>query len=267
MGKRRQEVGQSQNSSEESGDDGKEMNVDEVETVNIDFEFFDPEEIDYHGIKNLLKQLLGAYSDPIDISALTDLIVKDSLGSTVKVDGKESDPYAFLTNNPGIQKLSQYLLEKSKAETNIYGKLSQLMTADSKFQLGLIFTERLINMPHEVAPPMYRMLVEDINNIDEQYKFDYYLIISKAYVEVDIAKPGKKKKKTKTQSENATGFFHMEDALFQKNSIASLFYPCTISGKDSVLQEVGIKPQGCLILIKNEEMLKCITELQTKWSV
>ena len=65
----------------------------------MEFEWFDPQlENDFHGIKTLLRQLLDADAPSFDLSALTDLILAQPLlGSTVKVDGNETDPWAFLT--------------------------------------------------------------------------------------------------------------------------------------------------------------------------
>lgn len=70
-----------------------------LDIVNVDFEMFDPQPAhDFHGLKTLLRQLLDADNTLFDISALTDLILSQPLlGTTVKVDGNESDPYAFLT--------------------------------------------------------------------------------------------------------------------------------------------------------------------------
>jgi protein BCP1 len=66
--------------------------------VNVDFEWFDPQPIDFHGMKNLLRQLFDNDAQIFDMSALADLILSQpTLGSTVKVDGHESDPYAILT--------------------------------------------------------------------------------------------------------------------------------------------------------------------------
>lgn len=67
--------------------------------VDVDFEWFDPEpEVDFHGLKNLLRQLFDTDNQLFDLSELVDLILSQpKLGSTVKVDGKESDPFAFLT--------------------------------------------------------------------------------------------------------------------------------------------------------------------------
>ena len=67
--------------------------------VNVDFEWFDPQPaVDFHGLKTLLRQLLDVDNQLFDLSELADLILSQPLlGSTVKVDGNETDPYAFLT--------------------------------------------------------------------------------------------------------------------------------------------------------------------------
>lgn len=67
--------------------------------LNVEFEWFDPDpEVDFHGIKTLLLQLFDIDAQLFDVSALTDLILgQPLLGSTVKVDGKETDAYAFLS--------------------------------------------------------------------------------------------------------------------------------------------------------------------------
>lgn len=67
--------------------------------LDVDFEWFDPQpEHDFHGLKTLLRQLFDADGHMFELGALADLILAQPLlGSTVKVDGNESDPYAFLT--------------------------------------------------------------------------------------------------------------------------------------------------------------------------
>ena len=67
--------------------------------LDVDFEWFDPQpEVDFHGLKTLLRQLLDVDNDLFDLSALADLILAQPLlGSTVKTEGNESDPFAFLT--------------------------------------------------------------------------------------------------------------------------------------------------------------------------
>lgn len=70
-----------------------------MDTVEVEFEWFDPQpEHDFHGLKALLRQLFDVDAQLFDLSALTDLVLSQPLlGSTVKIDGNETDPYAFLT--------------------------------------------------------------------------------------------------------------------------------------------------------------------------
>lgn len=67
--------------------------------VDVEFEWFDPQPaVDFHGLKILLRQLFDTDAQLFDLSALADLILSQPLlGSTVKVEGNETDPYAFLS--------------------------------------------------------------------------------------------------------------------------------------------------------------------------
>jgi protein BCP1 len=77
----------------------KKILIQDFDILNVDFEWFDPQpEFDFHGIKTLLQQLFDVDAQLLDLSALTDLILSQPLlGSTVKVDGNETDAYAFLS--------------------------------------------------------------------------------------------------------------------------------------------------------------------------
>lgn len=52
-------------------------------------------------LKRLLRQLLSSDAEEFDIHALAQLVLSQAvqmgIGSTVKVDGTESDPYAYLS--------------------------------------------------------------------------------------------------------------------------------------------------------------------------
>lgn len=70
----------------------------ESSLVNVDFDFFDPQEIDFLALKRLLAQLFQADTELLYIHELAELILSQPLvGTTVKTDGRESDPYAILT--------------------------------------------------------------------------------------------------------------------------------------------------------------------------
>ena len=69
--------------------------------MDVDFDFFglNPE-VDYHAINRLLIQLFGSDSESLQTGRIANLILSvadTGVGSTVKTDGEEGDPYAFLT--------------------------------------------------------------------------------------------------------------------------------------------------------------------------
>ncbi|THX94853.1 hypothetical protein D6D02_10053 [Aureobasidium pullulans] len=252
--------------------DDDESSSDDEDMIDVDFEWFDPQPaVDFHGLKTLLRQLLDVDNDLFNLSALTDLILSQPmLGSTVKVDGNESDPYAFLTvlnlaqhkDHPSIQDLTKYLSRKAISIPSLESTLPQLLAPESKAEVGLILTERFINMPSEIVTPMYTMLQEEIQwAIDEKepYNFTHYLILSKTYTEVESkldAQENRPQKKGKKQQEALTFYFHPEDEALQRFSVGSGNFDHDKVGEDGAsdakraFQEAGIRPQGHLILVE-----------------
>ena len=94
MPKRKQD-----NEEEDQGKSESETVTDFQGRVQVDFEFFDPNpDVDFIALKRLIAQLFQADADLLQPHELSELILSQPLvGTTVKTDGKESDPYAFLT--------------------------------------------------------------------------------------------------------------------------------------------------------------------------
>lgn len=249
---------------DDSGSD-TDMNV-----VDVEFEWFNfKPEIDFHGTKSLLRQLLDVDSQLFDLSALTDLILSQpTIGSTVKVDGEDTDPYAFLTilnlyehrEKKIVKDLTQYITEKAKSNPALVAVGNAL---SSSSQVGLLLTERLINAPSEITPPMYGMLIDEIEAAVEDrepYEFTHYLIISKIYHEVasslDQEDVPKQKKSKTNKASRETFYFHLEDEILQQHAVTFGSYEYTkdegegMADSKRAFQEMGIKPQGSLILIE-----------------
>ncbi|KIW01959.1 uncharacterized protein PV09_06796 [Verruconis gallopava] len=265
----------SENSNPQSNGRGQDESDDEsdLEMLDVDFEWFDPQpQFDFHGLKTLCRQLFDIDAQLFDLSALVELILSQPLlGSTVKVDGNETDPYAFLTvlnlhvhrELPVIKNLTNYLARQASGHLS---KLPDLLSAGSNSQVGLILTERLLNMPSEISPPMYTMLLEEIQwalEEKEPYEFTHYLIWSKVYHEVvstldaeDAERPKKKSKASKQGMSDEVFYFHPEDEILHKYSLAYGNFEYEIKQDDGasdarrVFSEAGIKPMGHLILIE-----------------
>ncbi|KAK9353816.1 p21-C-terminal region-binding protein-domain-containing protein [Lipomyces doorenjongii] len=271
------------------GSGSEDSKSDSEEIVNVDFDFFDPRpDIDFEAIRNLLRQLFDADNTMFDLSALADLILsQNTLGSTVKTDGVESDPFAFLTvvnanlhrENQGIRQIIDYILSKTKLNGAFNKKLTELLAEGAKNNTGIIFSERLINMPTEVVPPMYRLLSDEMQRaVDngEKYQFDYYVIISKSFTETqskideEDERPKKKKKKGDTKSSEIF-FFHAEDEVIQRKSEHFMTYRFSKEAQaaDSrrTFQDYGISPQGQLMLISSSNFKQIIDEMLTLFAV
>ncbi|KAK6352785.1 Mss4p nuclear export [Orbilia brochopaga] len=282
-----------QNEDEEmtSGSDG-----DDKEIVNVDFEFFDPQDHDFHGIKLLLRQLFDADAALLDLSALTDLILAQKLvGSTVKVDGREGDPYSFLTvinlnlhrGNAAVQALVSYLLDRSTG-TPLEPHLRTLL-ADSNpsNNTAIVLSERLINMPAEISPPSYKMLLEEVDlavEDNEPYAFTNYLLISKVYAEIESkltppdgpSRPSKRHKSKKLSSSKSSSSqtfnFHPEDEIFLSratgDSGAHAVYryktevPEEAADSKRAFQDFGILPKGRMILLSRDAFLSAVEGMQ-----
>jgi protein BCP1 len=148
--------------------------------------------------------------------------------------------------------------------------------ANPAAQVGLLLTERLINCPSEISPPMYSMLIDELEAAvedKEPYEFTHYLIISKTYHEIastlDQEDAPKQKKNKAIKGAKETFFFHPEDEVLQRHALAAGSYEYTKDMGDGMadskraFQEMGIKPQGSMILIeasKFEGAVKAISD-------
>jgi protein BCP1 len=175
---------------------------------------------------------------------------------------------------PFVLKIVDYL--KRKAASNLsLSTLSELLSQSALLPIGLILTERLINVPAEVTPPMYTMLLEEIQwalEEKEPYTFSHYLILSKTYTEiaskldVEDDRPKKKKKKKATAC-SETFYFHPEDEIFHKHAICRGGYDYNTrqdeghSDSKRAFQEMGIKPQGHMILIEAPKFAAAVQEV------
>lgn len=233
--------------------------------VNVEFEWFnfDPE-VDFHGTKTLLRQLFDVDANLFNMSALSDLVLSQpTIGSTIKVDGKANDAYALLTvlntavhqNKEPMNAILKYLVNKAQSNPSLAPVANVL---NSGKHVGLIFSERLINMPSELAPPLYSMLVDEVEAAvedKEPYEFSHYLILSKTYQELESKLDQENQKRKKAKEEAGVYYFHVEDEVLQKHAEAYGNFNYTkedesVADSKRAFQEMGVKAHGHMILIE-----------------
>ncbi|KAG2497708.1 hypothetical protein HYH03_004445, partial [Edaphochlamys debaryana] len=180
-------------------DDGPESEDDEdgeaYKEVEMAFEFFDPQERDFLG----LRALLGSYLDggTYDVSGMSDAVIKqDAVGSVVK-SGPEDDPFALLTafnttrgrhvGETWFKQVHDFVAARCPDEA-AKAKFEKAWSAPGT---ALLVSERLINCPPQLAPPLLQFLMEEIEGAatDEDYPkeerdefaFASYLHLTRVY--------------------------------------------------------------------------------------
>lgn len=284
MNKRRVDDSDIDVSSTDSEGEGEVELVDQEEIVNVDFDYFDLNpDVDFQGTKNFIRQLFGDDGIKFNLSGLADLILKENrVGTTIKTDGKEGDPFALLSvinvtdnrSNATLKPLIKYVMEKC-GQGEFKTMLDKLINGAGKKKLGLIFSERLINMPVEVVPPMYKMLLLEMESADDshtKYEFDYFLVISKVYqlVAPEIKEEEEdRKKKSKASKDIEMDYFHYEDLVLEENADYKGYYEYTNKNQETdsrrVFQEYGIDPKLSMMLISKEKLQKSVPEMEKKF--
>ncbi|KNC85424.1 hypothetical protein SARC_02376 [Sphaeroforma arctica JP610] len=205
-----------------------------TEVMDFNFEVNSIKEQDFHGIKNLLKQLFWRDMN-VHLSELADIIVSqwEDVGSTITIADSEG-VYGIISvinihlhsEKASIQELKKYMLKKCPDDTQ--RKKMQALFTDTSQGLGLIVHERFINIPAQLASPMYTALFDEVDSAahdGEPFKFDNYLFMAKTQrqsAEEDgngnkIAQP-KGKKRAKWE------YINVEDVLFEKEAGLSYRY-------------------------------------------
>ncbi|KAM6497776.1 p21-C-terminal region-binding domain containing protein [Amanita muscaria] len=237
----------------------------------------------------------------------------------------DSDPYALLTminmhtnhvrmllqafsakllvtmtsqERPAIKSLAAYLLSKAaQIQPKLHSTL-QTLFSQPETHVGLVICERLVNMPVQIIPPMYRMLLEELRNAlsaGKPYKFSHLIFLSRTYhlsndEESELAAhrsqnsptaKSKKSKKAKTgaaqpqvgeeydlmkkRPEDGIYPFHPEDLLIMQLAEYSMDYKFDKAPEGPREKEsFGLDTRGRVMLLraeKFEELVKKMTQV------
>ena len=160
-----------------SSDDGPLLNSDTEEeggdaheTIDVDFECCDPGEDDFHSIKMLLTHYLDGrqYAS----SELVEAIIDAQASSVIKCgDGEEAIGVAAVlpctphSPAPYEKELVKFILDSSKGGDDVK-KGKKLVGLWEKPGSALLVSERLMNCPPQLAPPLLESLIEECSGSD-----------------------------------------------------------------------------------------------------
>ncbi|KAG1829414.1 p21-C-terminal region-binding protein-domain-containing protein [Suillus variegatus] len=205
-------------------------------------------------------------AEGLSTHALADLVLSQpDIGTTIKTDGEESSPYAFLSvlnigvhnDNVSIKSLVEYILAKSKGDNAFHESLSTVLR-DPQCQVGLVLCERLINMPVPVIPPMYRMLVDELRDAveeNEPFNFTHLIFVSRVYKltpEEEDAMTYRptttRESETNDRSPDGVYPFHPEDEEIRKFASHHLIFPYS-NAQPRNAESFGLDTAGRLMLV------------------
>ncbi|KAI8981108.1 p21-C-terminal region-binding protein-domain-containing protein [Pilobolus umbonatus] len=244
----------------DSSDDGLQ------DIVDVDFDFYNPDDIDYHALKKLLTQLFSSDAELINLGDIADILIEENqVGTTVKVDDQKSDPYAILSViNLNVQKCP-------RKNEKLYHAVQDIFSLSPEKPIGWIISERFINMPVEIMPPMYAMLQEEMKKAVEQnepYTFEWYMFISKTYKEVmSTVDNGEEDDTGKDMSTNETFYFQSEDEIIAKYAQYQFDFKFTNNEKEQAadsrraFSDFGIAPSRKLLFVHRSKFDDLINEI------
>eukprot|EP00897_Mesotaenium_endlicherianum_P009634 jgi/Mesen1/869/ME000114S10947 len=137
------------------------------QVINVDFEFFDPKPVDFHGLKGLLRTYLDETA--WDLTSLVDTIIAQTTVGTVVKTGDDESPIGVasalnLHRHKAWAKDVAGFLRANAGQRPEATKLEALLAAvqQKKRQVGLIVSERVVNLPVELTPPLHQALFDEI---------------------------------------------------------------------------------------------------------
>ncbi|XP_023601032.1 BRCA2 and CDKN1A-interacting protein isoform X4 [Myotis lucifugus] len=258
--------------------------------VNVDFEAYSISYNDYDGIKKLLQQLF--LKAPVNTAELTNLLIQQNhIGSVIKQtdvsedsddDVDEDEIFGFisllnLTERKGTQcaeQIKELTLSgcAKNCEKSVVEQLDKLFNDPSR-PVGLLLSERFINVPAQIALPMHRQLQKELAEAHKTNKpcgkCHFYLLISKTFAE---AGKDNSKKKQSSQKNDELMFANAEEEFFYEKAVLTFSYSVQ-EESDSCLggrwsfDDVPMKPLRTVMLVPCDRMGEIMAALEEHLSV
>jgi len=193
-------------SEDESGNDTNSADRE----IQVEFEARTPEERDLPGIISLLRQCFRG-SDEVDLSVLAKFVMKQrSVGSVVTqspsdstddededdLGGTDGEVFGLATivrlKDSDVADQIRRHLNQAVLSTDPRGQLARILNAPEA-DIGLIISERIINMPPQISVPLYQTLSNEVKKAKAKnlpFNFTHYAIISKVLTAPEAGQAG-----------------------------------------------------------------------------
>jgi protein BCP1 len=248
---------------EEDGFDLENKIDDEIE--NVEFNFSNILESDYHSLNSLLQP--NFQFEKINVGNLSDFLISqhEDVGTTIRAGDLVFGVFSYvsLTHNLKKKEHSQFFddflnflkLKLNSADEKNKSKIMEIL--QKNFNLGLIISERVVNLPEETVPPALGLATKEINecreveenSYDKRFDFDYLILISK-FVKIteETRKDNKKMKKDEYIKESNEAYYKFEMPLLLGKAEASIEYKIPYKEKNMDILENSKQPQFVKII-------------------
>ncbi|KAM6951403.1 protein BCCIP homolog [Aplochiton taeniatus] len=267
----------------ESRDEDSDASEEDInEEVMVDFEAHTISDNDYNGVKKLLQQLfLKAH---VNISEMTDILIQQNhVGSVIRQaevpedsdnEGDLDEVFGFISllnlterkEVPCVEEVKEMLLEQCEkncphSTTEQWEKVLN----DTSKTVGLLLSERFINVPPQIALPLHKQLQEEMAEAQRTNKpsgkCHYCLMISKTCKEVPKSIPRGAPQKDEMVFVNAEEEFFYEQATMKFNYSVQEETDSCLSGRWS-FDDVPMKPYRTVMLIPADRMTIIMDKLK-----
>ena len=236
---------------------------DEIE--NVEFNFSNILESDYHSLKSLIQP--NFQFENINVGDLSDFLISqhEDVGTTIRAGDMVFGVFSYVPLSQQIQKKQHssffdeffnfLKLKANKADEKNKVKIMEIL--QKNYNLGLIISERVVNLPEETVPPALGLATKEINecreveekDYDKRFDFDYLILISK-FVKIteERRKDNKRMKKNENIPENNEAYYKFEMPLLLGNAEASIEYKIPYKEKNMDVLENSKQPQYVKII-------------------
>ncbi len=250
---------------EESSEDDEDGEA--FDSIDVDFLCADPEEEDFHGLKTLLTNFLDGKQ--FSSSELVDAIIANPAGSVIKC-GEEDDAIGVAS----VLQVSQHKDSEFLAEIEDFVKehcseradAEKITAAFAAPSSALLISERLLNSPPQLAPPLMESLIQEAEAMAKENgsKINQYIFMTRAYNDPTSTAPAaasekatSKKKKESKQVSDLIFATPEGEFLVSKASVAFSFaVPNRAVGKDDLL------PQRVVAVVPAKEVAGALKEMR-----
>eukprot|EP00299_Pterocystis_sp_00344_P010766 c48_g1_i1.p1 GENE.c48_g1_i1~~c48_g1_i1.p1 ORF type:complete len:296 (-),score=61.79 c48_g1_i1:40-927(-) len=233
------------------------------ELVMVDFDFCDFRQSDFHSVKQFVQGYLDGQQ--FDVSGLSDLITNQvAVGTTIRV--QDESMLGFITclnyqqhaSSKSMEQVTQYVLGHCPDQA-IKSQFTAMLNDRSR-PIGWIISERIVNLPPLISPPIIQALFDDIEwaktnsgTSSSAFHFTRYFVMTRVLVENSNTKGSDgKKKRVKAQS-----FIRLEDSIFHEHASLSFAFN---SARTAATSEQSMRL--CMV-IEATEISAILTKLRT----